>query len=368
MGSIRRTVLAAFIVVLAIAAVAVASLIFFQPSYVQQPLQWSYNVDFVYHEDGVAADIWTVESARVTVVNHMQTNVTIPWVTLEVKDTTFPDGRSQRLDKQTGNYSMVSGFNPPYNATAMAGFPLWTDTNASAWPAFSQQPISLTLLVNYFIVELRKVESTLLIVAPLEGYLTPNGTGGLSKTGEGVGCYGTGFKGSIFPNTYLEWDAIHNSTIEVGSRIKLGEQPTMDYFAPGFAIWMKAAYWYPQPELPEDSLGLSGVFNQTRPSQITKPFTWSARVLLYGRGGNISYYPSTLSYSYVTRPINVDPRRWYNLKIVVRGDQHLFFVDGEQIAELIAHVDYGKRTSFGVFMDGYSYACFGNWYVKSAPS
>jgi len=77
-----------------------------------------------------------------------------------------------------------------------------------------------------------KVESTLLIVDPLEGYFTPNGIGGLSKTGEGVGCYGTGFKGSIFPYTYLEWDAIHNSTIEIGSTIKLGEQPTMDYFAP----------------------------------------------------------------------------------------------------------------------------------------
>jgi len=226
----------------------------------------------------------------------------------------------------------------------------------------------MTLLVNYYVEELRKVESTLLIVAPREGYLTPNGAGELNKTGEGVGCYGTGFKGSIFPYTYLDWNAVHDSTIEVGSTIKLGDQPKTDYFAPGFAIWMKAAYWYPQPELPEDSLGLSGLFNQTQPSQVIEPFRWSARVWLYGQGGNASYYASTLSYSYVTKPVNVDPQRWYNLKIIVKGDQHFFFVDGDQIAALIAHVDYGKRTAFGAFMDSYSYACFGDWYAKSAPS
>lgn len=368
-GLIRKKVLAAFVLILVIGAIAAASIVYLrQTSHLQLAFEWSYNVDFVYHEDGVTPDVWTIESARVTVVNRMQTSVTIPWVTLEIKEITFPDGKSERLDEQTGNYSMVSGFNPPYNATAMPGFPLWTDTNTSAWPSFSQQPISLTLLVNYFIVELRKVESTLLIVAPREGYLTPNGAGALNKTGEGIGCHGTGFKGSIFPYTYLEWDAVHNSTLEVGSTIKLAEPSAMGFFTPGFAIWMKAAYWYPQPELPEDSLGLSGAFNQTQPSQVIEPFRWRARVLLYGQGGNASYYPSTLSYSYVTKPVNVDPQRWYNVKIVVTGDQHLFFVNGDQIAELIAHVDYGKRTSFGVFMDSYSYACFDKWYVKSALS
>jgi hypothetical protein len=366
---IRKKVLASFVLILVIGAIAAASIVYLlQTSPVRPPFEWSYNVDFVYHEDGVSAHVWTVESARVTVVNRMQTNVTIPWVIVEIQESTFPDGKSEQLDRQIGNYSMVNGFNPPHNASAMPGSPLWTDTNISAWPVFSQQPISLTLVVNYLVVELRKVESTLLIVAPREGYLTPNGAGDFSKTVEGLGCYGTGFKGSIFPHTYLEWDAVHNSTMEVGSTIKLGEPPSTDYFTPSFAIWMKSAYWYPQPELPDDSLGLSGAFNQTRPSQVIEPFRWGARVLLYGQGGNASYYPSTLSYSYVTKPANVDPQRGYNLKIVVKGDQHLFFVDGDQIAALIAHVDYGKRTAFGVFMDGYSYACFGNWYVKSAPS
>ncbi len=356
-------------VILAIVAVGATSFLFLsRPSSVREPLEWSYNVDFVYHEDGVTADVWTIESARVTVVNHMQTNATIPWVVLRVQETTFSDGTSERLDKQIGNYSMVSSFNPPYNATAIPGFPLWADTTASAWPSFGEQPISLSLLVNYFVVELKQVKSSQLLVASRGGNLTPNGAGGFGKSGQGVGCYSTGFKGSIFPHTYVEWDAVHNATMEVVSTIKLGAFPfpTGSFAAPGFAIFMKSAYWYPQPELPEDSLGLGGTINQTQPPQIIEPFRWNSRVILYGQGGEISYYPSTLSYSYITKPVNIDPELWYNLKIVVKGDQHLFFVHEQQIATIVAHVDYGRKTAFGVFMDGYSYACFGNWYVNSS--
>jgi hypothetical protein len=269
-----------------------------------------------------------------------------------------------QVDKQIGTYPMVSGFNPPYNSTAMPGFSLWVvNTNASAWPTFAQQPISLSLQLNYTVVELAKTESILLTVAPRPGFMTPNGPASVSKLGEGIGCYGTGFKGSIFPDTYFEWDAVHNSTIDVGSMIRLSEPPNVSYFAPNFAIFVKAAHWYPQPELPQDSLGLFGVFNQLQPSQITTPLTWGAEVRLYGISGEISY-------SYIIEPTTpIVPQNWYNLRIVVKGDQHLFFVNGQKIATIIAHADYGQRTAFGVMMGGYSYACFGNWYVKDrSPS
>jgi len=109
-GLIRKNVLAAFVLILVIGAIATVSIVYLrQTPHVRQPFEWSYNVDYVYHEDGLTPDVWTVDSARVTVVNRMQTNVTIPWVASEVKDVAFPDGKSERLDRQTGNYSMVSG-------------------------------------------------------------------------------------------------------------------------------------------------------------------------------------------------------------------------------------------------------------------
>lgn len=359
----NKKVLAAAIVTAVILGLALTSIVYLRnPPQAANTLAWRYDINFAYHEDGPMAGQWLVDSARVTVTNHMQTNITMPWVTVKLQDATFSDTSSHSFDELIGNYTPTSGFNPPYNIVAPPEFSMWADTNSSMWPTFAKQPLSLNLEVDYFVVEFKQVKSDHLLLEPRQGYVTPSGFSRFEKSGEGLGCYSTGFKGSIFPDTYVEWDTVQRGTLEVDSRMKLGESPfpTGSFAAPGFAIFVKAAYWHPQPELPEDSLGFGGSINQTQPPQIIEPLRFVSRVMVYGQG------EGQLSYEYFTRAVTANPDHWYDLRIIIKGDKHFFFVDGQQISSIVAHVDYGKRTAFGVFMGSYSYGCFGNWYVKSS--
>lgn len=192
--------------------------------------------------------------------------------------------------------------------------------------------------------------------ASLAGYYAYWLSGNYYFHGQGIGCFATGTEGSSFPRTLVEWNVGPGAIIDVGIRVKLGENPYFPYvYRPvGFSVFLKNAGAYPQPEVPEDFFALSGLN--------LSDVSWEVRV-----SPNASVYGQWPPYlDEVMAPFAIDPQHWYSLRILIQGDRHTFYVDGRVISIVIAHSEYSRRTAFGV--SPALYACFGNFYVKSYPT
>lgn len=200
----------------------------------------------------------------------------------------------------------------------------------------------------------------LAIVAGVAGYYGYWLASNYYFQGRGIGCFATGTKGSDFPKTLIEWDVKPRSRIDVGIMLKLGQNPYYPYTYPSFSlgVFIKNAAAYPQPELPEDFIFLFG--NVSSAQWITR-VTPNASVVP-------EFPPASSNLLKSTPAFAVDPQYWYSLKILIEGDRHAFFVDGQEIATITAHTEYSKRTAFGVTLASLSYACFGDYYVKSFPT
>jgi hypothetical protein len=198
------------------------------------------------------------------------------------------------------------------------------------------------------------------------GYYAYWSTGNYHFQGKGIGCAATGTKGSDFPKTLIEWNVRPGSAIDVGIMLKLGENPYYPYSYPNqphySGFFIKNAGAYPEAEVPEDAFGLSGM-------GLSGNLTfarWDVRVWPNDSISLLGGWPPSLVRS--TAPFAVLPGHWYSLRILIEGDRHTFYVDGQEIATITAHSEYSKRTAFGVMLADLSYACFGDYYVKSFPA
>lgn len=106
----------------------------------------------------------------------------------------------------------------------------------------------------------------------------------VEKKGQGIGCTFTSGKGSDFPRTLVEWDVRSGDTVEVGMMIKLGESPLPSDMSTSFGIFLKNAYAYPSPELPEDDLRLFGTATSAQ---------WVSRVVVWGSNNTLTYENDT---------------------------------------------------------------------------
>jgi hypothetical protein len=198
-----------------------------------------------------------------------------------------------------------------------------------------------------------------LVIVGVVGYYACWSAGNYYFHGTSIGCFATGTKGSDFPRTLIEWDVKHGSSLDVGIMIKLGENPYFPYIyrGVGFSVFLKNAGAYPQPEVPEDFFALFGL-NLTS-------VMWVARVTP-NESVAPEWPPPNGPLLKSTRSFAVDPDHWYTIRILIQGDTHTFYVDGQAIATITAHTEYSRRTSFGVSPS--NYACFGDYYVKSFPT
>jgi len=186
------------------------------------------------------------------------------------------------------------------------------------------------------------------------GLLTSIQVTKFQKDGTSMGCFFTSSKGSSFPRTLVEWDVLSGDTVEVSMMIKLGESPLPPNMSTSFGIFVKNAYPYPSAELPEDDLRLFGTVRSAQ---------WIARVAILGTDG-------TETFENDTSPAPLDPQHWYELRIVIEGFHHSFYVNGSQIASItlpdsLHPSHYGRRTAFGVTMGPLSHGCFGDYHVRS---
>lgn len=194
-------------------------------------------------------------------------------------------------------------------------------------------------------------------IAGVVGYYTYWLAGNYYFEGRGIGCFATGTKGSDFPRTLIEWDTRPGSIIDAGIMIKLGENPYYPFSYPSFSLgfFIKNAGAYPQAEVPEDFFFLFGNLSSAE---------WIVRVS--PNASVLGEWPPSLLKS--TPPFTVDPQHWYSLRILIEGDRHTFYVDGREVAVITARIEYSRRTAFGVMLAPLSYACFGDYYVKSFPA
>lgn len=193
----------------------------------------------------------------------------------------------------------------------------------------------------------------------IAGYYAYRLAGNYYFQGKGIGCFATGTKGSDFPKTLIEWNVRPGDSIDVGIKVKLGENPYFPYIyrGVGFSVFLKNVEAYPQPKVPEDFFALFGL-NLTS-------VTWVVRVTP-NESVTPEWPPPNGPLLKSTQSFAVDPDHWYALRILIQGDTHTFYVDDQAIATITAHTEYSRRTSFGVSPS--NYACFGDFYVKSFPA